>query len=172
MALIAVDNDIARARTDLLVSRTGFILFYGGVLYPLFFLLDWHERPWDRLPAFVIRVAATLVILGLALLSRTTWGRSRSLLLASLGFLVGHAGFAFIVWHAKGVGSSNGDAFELFFGPYCVLVPATTTWAALVGAAMIGIQLATYALSGAPVRYDEVMWNTILRYFSYRAACR
>jgi two-component system NtrC family sensor kinase len=75
--------------------------------------------------------------------------------------LVAHAGFAVIVWHAKGFGSSNGDAFELFFGPYCVLVPAPTGWAAIVGVAMMGIQLAAYALSGAPVHYDDMAWNAL-----------
>jgi hypothetical protein len=126
MAIDPAENDVARARIDLLMRRMGFILFYGAVVYPFFFLLDWHERPWDRLAALVIRVAATLLILALVWLGRSAWGRPRALLLASVGFLVAHAGFAVIVWHAKGFGSSNGDAFELFFGPYCVLVPTAT----------------------------------------------
>jgi two-component system NtrC family sensor kinase len=65
------------------------------------------------------------------------------------------------VWHAKGFGSSNGDAFELVFGSYCVLIPTTTGWAALVGVAMMCIQLATYALSGAIIHYGDVVWNVI-----------
>ena len=154
-------DDIARARNDLLESRLAFILFYGAVVYPLFFILDWHERPWDRLPALVIRVATTLLILGLAWLSRSSWGRSRIFLLASLGFVVGQAGFAVIVWHAKGLGSSDGNDFDLFFGPYCVLVPTATGWAALVGVAMTGVQLATYPLAGAPIHYGEVAWSVI-----------
>lgn len=160
--MMPADDDIARARRDLLLSRMRFILFCGAVLYPLFFILDWHERPWDRPFALVIRVGVALVILILVrLLSRTAWGRSRALLLVSVGFLVAQAGFAVIVWHAKGFGSSNGDAFELFFGPYCVLVPIATAYAALVGSAMMCIQLATYALSGAPVHYADVAWNGI-----------
>jgi len=161
MAADPVVDDVARARTDLLLSRMGFILLFGAVIYPLFFILDWHERPWDRTAAVVVRVAVTLLFLGLARLSQTAWGRSRALFIGSIGFLAGQAGFAVIVWHAKGLGSSNGDAFELFFGTYCVLVPATTRWAALEGVAMMGIQLATYALSGAPVQYDDVAWNAI-----------
>jgi hypothetical protein len=149
-------DDTATARIDLLFSRMGFILFCGAVVYPLFFILDWRERPWDRPAALVIRVATTLVILALARMRRTAWGQPRSLLLASAGFLAAQAGFAVIVWHAKGLGSSNGDAFELFFGPYCVLVPAPTGLAAVVGAVMMCIQLAIYALSGTPVHYDEV----------------
>jgi len=161
MAVIPVDHDIARARIDLLFSRMGFVLFYGAVLYPLFFILDWRERPWDRPAALVIRVAATLVILALARLSRTAWGRPRGLLLASFGFLLGHAGFAVIVWHAKGLGSSGGGGFDLFFGPYCFLVPTTTGWTALVGVAMMCIQLAVYAVSGAPVNYEDVAWDAV-----------
>jgi signal transduction histidine kinase len=161
MAVDPIVDDITKARTDLLLSRMGFILLFGAVLYPLFFILDWHERPWDRAAAVVIRVAVTVLILALARLSRTPWGRPRALLLGSIGFLAGQAGFAAIIWHAKGFGSSNGDAFELFFGTYCVLVPATTGWAALEGIAMICIQLATYGLSGAPVHYDDVAWNAI-----------
>lgn len=161
MAVTPIEDDIARARVDLLFSRLRFILFYCAVIYPFFFLLDWHERPWDRTAALIIRVATALIMLALVRLAQTVWGRSNALLLASVGFLIAHAGFAVIVWHAKGFGSSNGDAFELFFGPYCVLVPAPTAYAAVVGAAMICIQLAAYALAGAPVHYDDVVWNAI-----------
>lgn len=154
-------DEIARARADLLLSRMSYILLFGAVVYPLFFVLDWHERPWDRIFALATRIAVTLMILGLAQLSRTSWGRPKALLLGSIGFLAAQAGFAVIVWHAKGLGLSNGDAFELFFGPYCLLVPATTGWAAIEGVTMLGIQLATYAVSGAPVHYDEVAWNAV-----------
>jgi signal transduction histidine kinase len=161
MAVSPVNDDVARARLNLLFDRMRFILFYGAILYPLFFFLDWHERPWDYPAALVIRVTATLIMLALVQLGRTEWGRPRALFLASVGFLVAHAGFAAIVWHAKGFGSSNGDAFELFFGTYCVLIPTTTGLAALVGGAMICIQVAAYALSGQPVHYDDVVWNTV-----------
>src|SRR5580704_1602244 len=134
LAVTPIEDDIARARVDLLFSRLRFILFYCAVIYPFFFLLDWHERPWDRTAALVIRVATAMIMLALVRLAQTVWGRSKALLLASVGFLIAHAGFAVIVWHAKGFGSSNGDAFELFFGPYCVLVPAPTVYAAVVGA--------------------------------------
>lgn len=154
-------DDIARARADLLFSRLRFLLYFGVVVYPLFFILDWRERPWDRPFALAARLAATLLMFALIQLGRTVWGRPRALLLASIGFLVGYAGFAVIVWHAKGLGASNGDAFELFFGPYCVLIPTTTGWAALMGGAMMCIQLAAYALSGAPIHYDDVFWNAV-----------
>jgi signal transduction histidine kinase len=156
-----IPGDIARARADLLLSRLGFILVCGAIIYPFFFVLDWHERPWDRPAALVIRLVVTLAILVLVWMTRTTWGRSRALLLVSIGFLIGYAGFAVIVWHAKGFGSSNGDAFELFFGLYCVLVPIATGWAAVVGVAMMGIELATYFLSGTPVPYANVAWNVV-----------
>jgi two-component system NtrC family sensor kinase len=161
MAVDPVVDEVARARTDLLLSRMSYILFFGAVVYPLFFILDWHERPWDRIAALVVRLVVTLVILVLARLSRSAWGRPRALLLGSIGFLVAQAGFAVIIWHARGFGSSNGDAFELFFGPYCMLVPATTGWAAVEGAAMLGIQLVTYAVSGGPVDYGGVAWNAM-----------
>jgi signal transduction histidine kinase len=154
-------DEVARARADLLLSRMSYILLFGAVLYPLFSILDWHERPWDRAAAVMIRLTVTLIILVLAQLSRTSWGRPKALLLGSIGFLAAQGGFALIVWHARGFGTSNGDAFELFFGPYCVLVPATTGWAAMEGIAMILLQLATYAASGAPVHYDDIAWNTI-----------
>ena len=161
MPLEPADNNIARARIDLFYSRIGFVLFCGAVIYPFFFILDWHERPWDRTAALVIRVTATLVILLLVRLTRTAWGRPKALLLASIGFLVGHAGFAVIIWHARGFGTSNGDAFELFFGPYCILIPTTTAWAALVGVSMMCMQLWTYAHSGTAVNYNDVAWNAI-----------
>ena len=107
------------------------------------------------------RLAATGVMFGLFCLARTGWGRSRALILATVAFLVAHVGFAVIVWHAKGFGSSNGDAFELVFGSYCVLIPTATGWAALVGVAMMCIQLTTYALSGATIHYGDVVWNVI-----------
>jgi signal transduction histidine kinase len=138
-----------------------YVLFFGAVVYPLFFILDWRERPWDRMAALVVRLVVTVVILILARLTLTAWGRPRAILLGSIGFLAAQAGFAVIVWHARGFGSSNGDALELFFGPYCMLVPATTGWAAVVGIAMLGIQLVTYAVSGAPMQYGAVAWNAM-----------
>lgn len=155
------DDGVSKARIDLLLDRFGFVLFYAAVLYPLFVLLDWHERPWDRAAALVIRVAVTLILVGLAGLTRTARGRSKAMLLASIGFLIAQSGFVVIVWHAKGLGSSNADAFELFYGPYCVLIPTTTGWAALVGVAMMSIQIAVYGVSGQPVHYGEVLWSAI-----------
>lgn len=153
--------DISKARTDLLLSRMRFILFYGAALYPLFVLLDWHERPWDRATALIVRVGVAVLVLGLAQLNRTAWGRSRALSITSAGFLLGQAGFVVIVWHAKGLGTSDGYDFDLFFGPYCVLVPATVGWTALIGAAMLGIQLATFAVSGAAIHYGELAWRVV-----------
>ena len=161
MPIDLAENDIPKARIDLIVSRTGFVLFCGAVIYPFFFILDWHERPWDRTAALIVRGIATLVILVLVRLTRTAWGQPKALLLGSIGFLVGYAGFAVIIWHAKGFGTSNGDAFELFFGPYCVLIPTTTAWAALMGISMMCIQLWTYAHSGTPVNYNDIAWNAI-----------
>src|ERR1700683_437614 len=100
-------DDVTRTRIDLLFSRLRFILYYGAILYPLFFILDWHERPWDRPFALATRLSVVVIMLALVRLAQTGWGRSRVLLLASIGFLVGQAGFAVIVWHAKGLGSSN-----------------------------------------------------------------
>jgi signal transduction histidine kinase len=154
-------GDISRQRIDLLFARMGFILFYLAVLYPLFVVLDWRERPWDRPFALVARLTATAAMFALFLLARSAWGRSRAIYLASLGFLVAESTFTALVWHAKGFGSSNGDAFELVFGSFCVLIPATTRWAAMVGAAMILIQLATYFLSGGPVDYRGAAWNIV-----------
>lgn len=149
------------SRLDLLFSRMSVILFYAAFIYPLFFVMDWHERPWDRWAALSIRLGCTAVMLGLAWVSRSTWGRPRAFLLASAGFLVAHLGFAAIVWHAGSFGSSNGDAFELLFGPYCVLVPVSTLEAAIVGTLMMGIQVSAYGLSGEPVSYAGLAWNII-----------
>jgi hypothetical protein len=155
-------RDVANARIELLLSRTGVLLFYGSVLYPLFFILDWRERPWDKPAALIIRITGAVVILVIARLCNTKWGRSRAVLLASLAFLIAHAGFAALVWHAKGLGSSNGDAFELFFGPYCVLIPTTTLNAALVGLCMLTIHVATYVLAGSKIPYDDIIANAAL----------
>lgn len=161
MAIAPSNDDIPRLRLDLLFSRTGFLLFYLAVVYPFFFILDWHERPWDKIFALVARLVATIVMFTLFSLTRTKWGRPRAIVLATLAFLVAHAGFALIVWHAKGMGSSNGDAFELLFGSYCVLIPATTRWAAMVGVAMMAIQFATYLGAGGPVPYADLVWNVV-----------
>lgn len=161
MAKTSVTDEVAKARTDLLFSRLRFLLYYGAIFYPCFFILDWHERPWDRPFALAARLSVAAILLAIIQLARTTWGRSRALLLVSAGFLAAHAGFAVIVWHARGFGTSNGDAFELFFGPYCVLVPTSTGRAALVGLSMLGIQLAAYGLSGSHVPYQDVVWNAI-----------
>lgn len=154
-------EEIAKARVDLLFSRVRVYLFYGALLYPLFFLVDWRERPWDRPAALVIRLTTTAVIMGMAALCWTRWGRPRALMLASVCFLVAHAGFAVGVWHSKGFGTSNGDAFEIFFGAYCVVIPATTGQAALVGIAMAIIQFGAYILSGTPPDYQDLAWNMI-----------
>jgi signal transduction histidine kinase len=154
-------DEISKARIDLLFSRMRVLLFYGSVLYPLFFILDWLERPWDRIAALLVRLTGGLIIFLIARLCKTEWGRPKVVLLASIAFLIAHSGFAVIIWHAKGLGSSNGDAFELFFGPYCVLVPTTTRNATLVGLAMLGINQATYAFAGSPIPYNEVVRNAI-----------
>jgi signal transduction histidine kinase len=161
MPIISAPADVVDARNDLIFLRLRFLLFYAAVLYPLFFFMDWKERPWDWPAALGIRLSVTAIMLLLVRLSHTSWGRPKALLCATAGFLIGHAGFAAIVWHARGFGSSNRDDFELFFGTYCVLVPTTTLKAAIVGAAMICIQLTEYALSGTVTHYDDVVWNAV-----------
>jgi two-component system, NtrC family, sensor kinase len=161
MSLKSDTDGIAKARVDLLFSRVRVYLLYGALLYPLFFLADWRERPWDRPAALLIRLATTAVIMGIAALCWTHWGRPRALMLASVCFLVAHAGFAIGVWHSKGFGASNNDAFELFFGAFCVVIPATTGQATLVGVIMAGIQFSAYILSGTKPDYVDLAWNMI-----------
>jgi len=146
---------------DLLLARFGYIFYYVAIVYPLFVILDWHQIPWDRTAAVIIRVSVSLMMLGLAFLCKTEWGRTRRLSLITLGVLLGQAGFAVVAWHAKGLGSSDGDDFSFFFGPFCVLIPASVTWTACVGVAMVAIEVATFALSGTPFTVGMVAWNVL-----------
>lgn len=161
MQMATPRNEISEQNPDLLVSRFGYILFYVAVVYPLFVILDWHQIPWDHTAALVIRGSVSLTMLALAMLCRTKWGRPHALSLITVGVLLGQAGFALLVWHAKGFGLSDGDDFSFFFGPFCVLIPASLNWTAAVGVAMIGIEVANYVLSGTPFEFTKIAWDVL-----------
>jgi hypothetical protein len=141
--IAAPEQTVEEERAALFWKNAKRAVALGTVIYPSQALADYlvfHDKNW--LASAAIRLVATLLAL-LAFLTAAyvDWGkRHRGALITSMFFIV-YTGFQAVVYLQNAYGSEYGDALDLFFAVYCLLLPVPTRYAISVGVAMAAMSL-------------------------------
>jgi signal transduction histidine kinase len=132
-----LDEDETRAVFEqtraLLNRRVTAAIWVGVIAYFLNCIEQWFALHDVKLLS--LQLVAEILLLTLALISRTRWGASRRVVLFHIGYGVVLVVYEITVVDTKAFGTVWGDGFAEAFGFYCLLIPVSVRQTALVGLA-------------------------------------
>jgi signal transduction histidine kinase len=134
-------------RFDLVQRRVTFAIWFGVFAY----LLDTFELWfWFRdAKAVAIQLLAELLLVSLAVLTLTSWGKRHKFGLFHAGYVLVLVAYEVTVCYKRAFGTVWGDGFTESFMFYCLLIPASASLTATIGVvAMLLMSVPESVLTG------------------------
>jgi signal transduction histidine kinase len=134
---------------QLVQRRVTFAIWFGVFAYLLNFVELWFNVRDAK--ALAIQLSSELTLVGLAVLTLTSWGQRHKFGLFHVGYALVLVAYEVTVCYKRAFGTVWSDGFTVSFMFYCLLIPVSVPLTATVGAAaMLLMSVPESVLTGNP----------------------